>query len=78
MIKIVDTNAIGMYLAEMGKVPLLSRQEETHLAREIEDAGAELKRLVLGSPVALRQIRNWAELLRAGDMDAKEIGRAHV
>ncbi|MCR4295600.1 MAG: sigma-70 family RNA polymerase sigma factor [Elusimicrobia bacterium] len=73
MIKTADMNAIGMYLADMGKVPLLSRQEETHLAREMEVASAELKRLVLGSPVALRQVRNWAELIKGGDMDAKEL-----
>ncbi len=73
MIKLVDMNAIGMYLADMGKVPLLTRQQETHLAREIEVASAELKRLVLGSPVALRQVRNWAELIKGGHMDAKEL-----
>jgi RNA polymerase sigma factor (sigma-70 family) len=73
LIKIVDMNAIGMYLADMGKVPLLTRQQETHLAREIEVASAELKRLVLGSPVALRQVRNWAELIKGGHMDAKEL-----
>ncbi|MBI2384792.1 MAG: sigma-70 family RNA polymerase sigma factor [Elusimicrobia bacterium] len=73
MIKSIDNNAIGQYLAEMGKVPLLTRQEETHLAREIETAGGELRRLVLGSPVALRQVRNWAELIKAGHMDAKEL-----
>jgi RNA polymerase primary sigma factor len=73
LIKSIDSNAIGQYLAEMGKVPLLTRQEETHLAREIETAGAELRRVVLGSPYALRQVRNWGELLRSGDMDAKEL-----
>jgi len=73
LIKSIDSNAIGQYLAEMGKVPLLTRQEETHLAREIETAGAELRRVVLGSPYALRQVRNWAELIKGGDMDAKEL-----
>ena len=66
-------DSVGLYLSEMVKVPLLSRQEETSLAREIETAGAELKRLVLGSPVAARQIRNWAALLKQGEMDAKEL-----
>ena len=66
-------DSVGLYLSEMVKVPLLSRQEETSLAREIETAGAELKRLVLGSPVAVRQIRNWAALLRQHEMDPKEL-----
>jgi RNA polymerase primary sigma factor len=57
----------------MGKVSLLTREEETAVAREIETAGAELTRLVLGSPFAARQIRNWAELLKLGEMDPKEL-----
>ena len=66
-------DSVGLYLSEMVKVPLLSRHEETALAREIENAGAELKRLVLGSPVAVRQIRNWAALLKQHEMDPKEL-----
>lgn len=66
-------DSVGLYLSEMGKVSLLTREQETALAREIEDAGAELTRLVLGSPYAVRQVRNWAELLRLREMDAKEL-----
>ena len=77
-------DSVGLYLSAMGKVTLLTRAEETSLAREIETAGAEMKRLVLGSPVAARQIRNWAELIKLREMDAKELlprgtpGRARV
>ena len=66
-------DSVGLYLSDMGKVSLLTREEETALAREISVRGAELKRLVLGSPYAVRQIRNWAELLKQGEMDAKEL-----
>ena len=66
-------DSVGLYMSEMGKVSLLNREEETALAREIQTVGAEVKRLVLGSPVAVRQIRNWAELLEMGEMDAKEL-----
>ncbi|MFI5348174.1 MAG: RNA polymerase sigma factor RpoD/SigA [Elusimicrobiota bacterium] len=66
-------DSVGLYLSDMGKVSLLTREEETALAREISFRGAELKRLVLGSPYAARQIRNWAELLKQGEMDAKEL-----
>ncbi|HEX4047097.1 MAG TPA: sigma-70 family RNA polymerase sigma factor [Elusimicrobiota bacterium] len=66
-------DSVGLYLSEMGKVSLLTREEETSLAREIETAGAELTRLVLSSPYAVRQVRNWAELLRQDEMEAKEL-----
>lgn len=68
-----------MYLTDMGREPLLTRDEERALAREIEEADAELRRVVLASPFAARQIVLWAELLRLGEMDAKELmprGRA--
>jgi RNA polymerase primary sigma factor len=66
-------DSVGLYLSEMGKVSLLTREEETSLAQEIEAADAEMRRLVLGSPVVARQIRNWAELIKQGEMDAKEL-----
>lgn len=69
----VYADSVAQYLSEMGKVPLLGREEETALARELAEAAAELRSAVLGSPVAARQIRNWAELLKSGEMDAKEL-----
>ncbi|MEK7390013.1 MAG: sigma-70 family RNA polymerase sigma factor [Elusimicrobiota bacterium] len=68
---VADT--FSLYLLEMGKVPLLTRAEEISLARAIENDQAELKALVLASPVCLRQFRNWAELIKRGEMDAKEL-----
>src|SRR3990167_4443177 len=52
----VDTqNSIRMYLTEMGKVPLLHRDQEINLAKNIKDNEKTLKWLVLESPIALRQ-----------------------
>jgi len=66
-------DTVGMFLTEMGKVTLLTREEETALARDIEAASEEKEALVLGSPYAVRQIRNWSELVKSGEMDAKEL-----
>ena len=41
------SNSIRMYLSEMGKVPLLSRDEEITLARNIREREKELRKLVL-------------------------------
>ncbi|HXT00011.1 MAG TPA: sigma-70 family RNA polymerase sigma factor [Elusimicrobiota bacterium] len=66
-------DSVGLFLTEMGKVTLLTREEETALARDIETASREKEELVLGSPYAVRQVRNWSALVKSGEMDAKEL-----
>ncbi|HVE14391.1 MAG TPA: sigma-70 family RNA polymerase sigma factor [Elusimicrobiota bacterium] len=66
-------DSFQLYLTEMGKVPLLDRDQEYVLGRRIEESGAEWRRLVLSSPVAARQVRNWDELLTRGLMEPKEL-----
>lgn len=73
MLKSFDVDTVGQFLDEMGKAPLLNREEEIHLAREIEQSGAELRRLVLGSPLTFRQLRHWIDLIQSGEMSAKEL-----
>jgi RNA polymerase primary sigma factor len=47
----LDTqNSIRMYLSEMGKVPLLTREQEVNLARSIKDNEKILKLVVSGIP----------------------------
>jgi len=70
----VDTqNSIRMYLTEMGKVPLLTRDEEINLARNIKENEKVLKWLVLESPITMREIRNWENLIEQDEMTPKEL-----
>src|SRR5580692_5881765 len=39
-------DAVQMYMNQIGKVPLLSREQEVEICRRIEQAQAEVKRLV--------------------------------
>ena len=57
------SNSLRMYLSEMGRVPLLSRDEEVTLARNIREREKELRKLVLESPITMREICNWEELV---------------
>ena len=43
------SNSIRMYLSEMGRVPLLNREEEVTLARNVREREKELRMLVLES-----------------------------
>ncbi|GAB4030217.1 MAG: RNA polymerase sigma factor RpoD [Elusimicrobiota bacterium] len=67
------SNSIKMYLSEMGKVPLLSRDEEITLARNIRERERELRSMVLESPITMREIRNWETLIEQDEMTTKEL-----
>lgn len=67
------SNSIKMYLSEMGKVPLLSRDEEITLARNIRERERELRGLVLESPITMREIKNWENLIEQDEMTTKEL-----
>ncbi|MBP7796014.1 MAG: sigma-70 family RNA polymerase sigma factor [Elusimicrobiales bacterium] len=67
------SNSIKMYLSEMGKTPLLSRDEELTLARNIKEREKELKTLVLQCPLTMREIKNWETLIEQEEMTAKEL-----
>ena len=73
-IELTVLNSAGPhYFTEIGKTPLLTPDMEHALARSIEIDAAALRRIVLASPVARRQIRNWAELIEQGELDPKEL-----
>ncbi len=67
------SNSIRMYLSEMGRVPLLNREEEVTLARNVRERERELRLLVLESPVTQREIRSWETLIEAQEMTPKEL-----
>jgi len=67
------SNSIKMYLSEMGKTPLLSREEELTLSRNIKEREKELKTLVLQCPITMREIKNWEALIEQEEMTTKEL-----
>jgi len=67
------SNSIRMYLSEMGKIPLLNRDEELTLARNVREREKELRKMVLESPITMREICNWEELVDQEEMTTKEL-----
>src|SRR5262249_51145118 len=46
---------VRMYLTQMGEIPLLTRDQEINLARQIEETRAAFRRLLLSAGFGIRQ-----------------------
>lgn len=61
-------DALGLYLRQMGSIPLLSRGQELALAQRLERARARFRRAVLFSWLTLDKVQNVFERILRGDM----------
>ncbi len=68
-----STDPVRMYLQEMGSVPLLSREEEVTIAKEIESGLHEVRDCVYSIPLAYRYVIGLAERLKTGEIEPREI-----
>ncbi len=66
-----SSDPVRMYLQEMGSVPLLSREEEVTIAKEIESGLHEVRDCVYGLPLMPRYVIGLAERLRAGEIEPR-------
>ncbi|MFQ5830384.1 MAG: RNA polymerase sigma factor region1.1 domain-containing protein, partial [Candidatus Methylomirabilia bacterium] len=64
---------VRLYLREMGRVSLLTRQGEITLAKRIEEGKEEIVRAILGTKLAIEKIRGLREEIRKGLVSAKEV-----
>ena len=68
-----STDPVRMYLQEMGSVPLLSREEEVRIAKEIESGLHEVRNCVFSLPIASVYVLGMAERLRLGEIEPREV-----
>jgi RNA polymerase primary sigma factor len=64
---------VRMYLQEMGGVPLLTREEEVAIAKEIETGEREVREAVFSLDAALTTVINLGERLRSGEIEARHV-----
>ncbi len=64
---------VRLYLREMGRVSLLTREGEIALAKRIEDGKEEVVRAILGTNLAIEKIRLLRDELKKGLVTIKEV-----
>jgi RNA polymerase primary sigma factor len=67
------SDPVRMYLHEMGKVPLLTREGEVAIAQRIERGRTRVLRAISRSPIALRELAAVNEAIRSGACSIKEV-----
>ncbi len=66
------SDPVRMYLQEMGGVPLLSREEEVTIAKQIESGENEVKETIFSIPLALQYVVMLMQKLKDGDLSSNE------
>ncbi|MFH1459789.1 MAG: RNA polymerase sigma factor RpoD [Candidatus Omnitrophota bacterium] len=66
---------VRMYLRQMGQIPLLSREEELTLAKEIEAAELKLRKAVLICPVARYKVLRIANQIINKEVNVEDVIR---
>ncbi len=68
-----SSDPIALYLREIGSVPLLTREQEVSLAREIEEGEQQVLAAVLSAPIAFRAVLAKAKQVQAGLASVSEV-----
>ena len=66
---------VKMYLRQMGQIPLLSREDEVKLAKEIEQKEEEYKRAVLDCPYIKDEILSLGSNILAKNINIEEVAK---
>ncbi len=66
------TDPVRLYLSQMGRVPLLTREQEVTLAKRIEAGQIKANRALYRSPIAIRELFQIGDELQGGKLPIRE------
>ncbi len=64
---------VKMYLHEMGSVSLLSREDETEIAKRIEAGQRQILNVIINSPVTVKEVLQIGAALKNGEIRLKDV-----
>lgn len=67
------SDPVRMYLQEMGSVPLLTREQEVEIAKQIEAGENEVREQVLQLPLTIRYLLELEERIRNGELSERAL-----
>jgi RNA polymerase primary sigma factor len=67
------SDPVRMYLREMGSVSLLTREGEVEIAKRIESGKREVLSVVLNCPMAVKEVVNLGNAIKAGKVEIREV-----
>lgn len=71
-----SSDPLRLYLKEMGKVSLLTREGEVALAKQIEEGKKEVLRVLLNCPVTVVEVLKLGEALKEGKISVREVSNS--
>ena len=74
-LKVSVNDPVKLYLKEMGRIDLLTREGEVEIAKRIEEGSQRVRKVILSSPLALREVFELGERLIQKRIRVREINR---
>jgi len=69
------SDPVRMYLREMGSVSLLTREGEVEIAKRIEDGEKDIARVILNTPITLKEMVFLGDRLRKFQINGSDISK---